>query len=77
MVYRVNKYMDQISEGAGDPRRNDSYEQFDTEDEAKAFILDRAFQRVTDAEKNLAKEIARQNKCGKKFSTFKLFDKKD
>lgn len=74
MPFAVRKYQDTYTErkkpapGSTDANwQLGRFDWFDTEDEAKAFILDRAFRGVKEAEKALDLATNRHKRCAKKF----------
>lgn len=69
MPFAVSKYQDTYTERAK-PSKDDPWDRmlwFDTEDEAKGFLQDRAFRAVQAAEKALKLAQGRLAKCRKKF----------
>lgn len=74
-LFAVSKYFDQIKVKAEREFEMytkppvEKYHYFDTEQEAKTFIADRAFALVTAAERALTKAEQRYKKCLKKFGT--------
>ncbi len=73
MIFAVSKYLDQVKTP---PKKKysfgvEAHHYFDTEQDANAFIIRRAFERVTKAEKALASADKRYQHCLKKYGAEK------